>query len=64
MTYEEFMDTDLRDELRLILYDPGLGSVYGIVNNGFYYGSEYYSYGTKVAFDLDTGIIRTVWSDR
>lgn len=63
MTYEEFMDTELRDELTVIHYEPDLGIVYGTVDNGFFYRSEYYGYGTKVAFHLDTGTIRTVWVD-
>ena len=64
ITYEEFLDTELAGEFDDIHYEPELGSVYGTVNNGFFYRSEYYGYGTQVAFHLDTGIIRTVWTDR
>ena len=64
MTYEEFMDTELRDELSVTHYEPELGIVYATVNNGFFYRSEYYGYATQVAFHLDTGIIHTVWTDR
>lgn len=64
MTYEEFLDTELRDELSVIDYEPDLGIVYGTVDNGFSYRSEYYGYGTKVAFHLDTGILRKVWTYR
>ena len=63
MTYEEFMDTDLAYEFDDIHYEPEAGIVYGTVNNGFYYRSEYYGYGTQVAFHLDTGIVRKVWTD-
>lgn len=63
MTYEEFLDTEFADEFDDIHYEPELGIVYAAVDNGFYYRSEYYSTGEQIAYHLDTGIIRKVWTD-
>lgn len=60
MTYEEFLDTELRHELANIHYEPEARIVYGKVHTGFNYRSEYYSSGWQIAYHLDTGIIRVV----
>ncbi len=60
MTYEEFLDTELRDELRGIHYEPEHGVVYGTVDNGFIYREVYHKSGSLIALHLDDGTMRSV----
>lgn len=53
MTYEEFIDSELRYELANISYDPHVGIVYGTANIGFQYKGISYYPGARVAFHLD-----------
>ena len=58
MTYAEFLDTELRDELANIQYDPELGIVYGTSNIGFTYNDVSYYPGARIAYHLDDGTMR------
>lgn len=58
MTYEEFLDTELRDEFAHIQYDPEMGIVYGTANIGFSYRGVSYYPGARIAYHLDDGTMR------
>lgn len=60
MTYEEFLDTELRGELTGVDYEPNLGNVYGTVDTGFIYREVFYKRGSLVALCLDDGTMRTI----
>lgn len=60
MTYEEFLDTELRGELTGLQYEPELEIVYGTVDTGFIYRGTYYERGAWVALRLDDRTMRKV----
>lgn len=53
MTYEEFLDTELRHELRNVTYDPVIDIVYGTVGTGFIYRGMNFRSGSRVSLHLD-----------
>lgn len=60
MTYEEFLDTELRAELSDLEHVPEVGVVYGTVEEGFTYREVFYKRGEFVALHLDDGTMRSV----
>ena len=60
MTYEEFLDTELRGELTGVDYEPNLETVYGTVVTGFIYREVFYKRGDMIALQLDDGVMSKV----
>ena len=58
VTYEEFLDSELRHELANIQYDPHVGIVYGTANIGFSHKGISYYPGAQVAYHLDSDVLR------